>query len=312
MSKAKKPPRLVLKPTNLTTDIGTANYNPISGEVSSSLSPELAAIKDLFYGSAMDFAPTEGQSQYASDLFDLGSQRYLQAANLDTNQMTQDYYNQLQQNLQPSRALEDARLGDTLFKSGRTGYGTGYQGGGYINPEQYSVAKAREEANASMLLNSQDRARLMQQQDLQTAGGYMNLGNALALQPYQNVAGITGLGTDIASLSTNLLNPLGQFSQQQLQTQMAVQQNEAARAAASGGGGFLGGLGGSVLNAGLNYATGGGSSLFGGVSSLFNNNVAPNLFSAIDGSSPSSSLFGTWQPGNFGSVNNATNFYPRF
>lgn len=247
MSKSKRPPRLQFKPTNLTTDVGTANYNPLTGDVSTTLSPELAQFRDLFWNDAMNFAPSEEQQAFAESVGNYGMGLFNRAANLDTNQITQDYYNQMQSNLAPSRAMEEARLGDTLFKTGRTGYGAGYMGGGYVNPEQFALQKAREEANANMLLSSQDRARAMQQQDITAAGQYLNLGNALSLQPYQNVAGLADLGIGISNQATNLLSPLGQFSNTQLQWQSAKQQNDAARAAASGSG-FFGGLGGGLLS----------------------------------------------------------------
>ena len=206
MSKSKRPPRLQFKPTNLTTDVGTANYNPLTGDVSTTLSPELAQFRDLFWNDAMNFAPSEEQQAFAESVGNYGMGLFNRAANLDTNQITQDYYNQMQSNLAPSRAMEEARLGDTLFKTGRTGYGAGYVGGGYVNPEQFALLKAREEANANMLLSSQDRARAMQQQDITAAGQYLNLGNALSLQPYQNVAGLADLGIGISNQATNLVS----------------------------------------------------------------------------------------------------------
>lgn len=251
MSKSKKPPRLQFKPTNLTTDVGTANYNPLTGDVSTTLAPELAQFRDLFWNDAMNFAPSDAQQAFAENVSNYGMGLFNRAANLDTNQITQDYYNQMQSNLAPSRAMEEARLGDTLFKTGRTGYGTGYMGGGYVNPEQFSLLKAREEANANMLLGSQDRARAMQQQDITAAGQYLNLGNALGLQPYQNVSMLAGLGTDIANQGVGLLNPLSSFSSLQQSWQTAKQQNDAARAAASSGG-FLSGLGGGLLSSATN------------------------------------------------------------
>lgn len=252
---SKKPPKLQFKPTNLTTEIGSASYDPTTGNVSSSLNPQLQAIKDLFWNNAMGFAPTDEQQAFASGVSDYGRGLFEQAANLDTGQMAQDYYNQVQAGLAPNRALEEARLGDTLFKTGRTGAGIGYpDSSGYINPEQFSMLKAREQANNSLFLGAEDRARGIQNQDIANAANYLNLGNSLQLQPYQNVAGITGMGTDIANLSTGLFAPLGQFSQLQQSWQGAKQQNDAARAAASGGG-LFGGLAGGIL--------GGASNIFG-------------------------------------------------
>ena len=245
--KSKKPPRLQFVPTNLTTEVGTASYNPRTGEVSTDLNDQLEVIRDYFWDDAMNFGATPEQQQFAENVGIFGRNRFNNAMQLDTNKLTTDYYDQVIKNLQPSRALEDARMGDQMFRTGRTGYATGYLGGGYINPEQFNMLKAREEANANLLLQAEDRARNIQNQEITAAGQALNFANALRLQPYQNVAGIADLGIGISNQATNLLAPLSTFSQQQLAWQNAKQQNDAQRAAASGGG-FFGGLGGGLLS----------------------------------------------------------------
>lgn len=251
MSKKAKVPQLQMKPTNLSTDVGSATYDPSTGNVSATLSPELAQFRDLFWNDAMNFAPSDEQTAFAQNVTGYGVGLFNRAANLDTNKVTQDYYDQVIKNLQPSRALEDARMADQMYKTGRTGYGTGYLGGGYINPEQFNLLKAREEANANLLLSSEDRARNLQQNDIANAGKYINFGNALQLTPYENVSSLANLGIGLSNQATNLLNPLSTFSQQQFNWQTAMQKNAADRAAAKGGGLFSG-LAGGILSGAAN------------------------------------------------------------
>lgn len=249
---------------------------------------------------------------YAGDLNTYGQNLFSQGTDLltaaQTRQDPMDYYNKQQALLAPNRAVEEARLADTLFKSGRTGAAVGY-GQGYLNPEQFALLKAREEANAGMMLGSEDRVRTLQNQDIAQATGFQSLGlnyqdsaNTLAMRPYQNAQTLFGVGTGIENLGQqDLINTLGVLSPMQFKVDSAIQANKTAR---QGGGGFLGGIGGGLLNAGLNYATGGISGavqgalsgspagLFSSLGTAFNNFAAPNLFSGFSGTSPSSGGMG--------------------
>jgi hypothetical protein len=258
-SKKPKVAALQMKPTTVTTGFGTGSYNPATGNVGYTLDPTLQQFRDMFYGAAEGMAPTEEQMAFAQQVGDYGTGLFNRAANLDVNQMTQDYYNQQQNLLAPSRAQEESRKGDTLFKQGRTGAGIGVLGGaGYINPEQFALNYAREQANNQMLMGAEDRARGIQATDLNNAFGYINTGNALSMQPYQNVATLFGQGADIEGLGYNTLNTVGQFAPMQFQWQDAQQKNQQAiNNAKASGGGFMSSLGGSLLNAGIGYATGG-------------------------------------------------------
>jgi hypothetical protein len=243
--------------------------------------------------------------------------------------MTSDYYNQQQDILRDDRDIEEAQLQDRLFGSGRLGYGTGTTGG-YINPQQYAMQKARETANAQLLLGAEDRARGIQNSDITRGLGMIDAENSLRMNPYQQASTLFGIGTGIEGLGFKNLEAVSQFAPMQMQWQQAQQANQQARNNAKASGG-MGGLFGGLVNTGLNYATGGGwgvaqglmngdigGALQSGLGGWFNNTVAPNLFSGIDGSSPSSSLFGggDWG-GNFGSVDtNVTNYtgavYPSY
>jgi hypothetical protein len=273
MSKKKpKVAALQMKPTTVTTGFGTGTYDPSTGNVGYTLDDQLAQFRDLFYGAAEDMAPSDEQMAFAQQVGDYGTGLFNRAANLDVNKMTQDYYNQQQANLAPSRAQEESRMGDTLFKQGRTGAGIGVLGGGgYINPEQFALNYAREQANNQMLMGAEDRARGIQATDLNNAFGYINTGNQLSMQPYQNVATLFGQGADIEGLGYNTLNTVGQFAPMQFQWQDAQQKNQQAiNNAKASGGSFGSSLLNAAVNAGLGYATGGMSgAMMGGAQGMF-------------------------------------------
>jgi hypothetical protein len=320
-SKKPKVAPLIMKPTSVTTGFGTGNYNPKTGKVGYTLDPTLQQFRDMFYSGAEGMAPTEEQMAFAQQVGDYGTGLFNRAANLDVNQMTQDYYNQQQNLLAPSRAQEESRLGDTLFKQGRTGAGIGVLGGGgYINPDQFGLQYARELANNQMLMGAEDRARGIQATDLNNAFGYINTGNALSMQPYQNVATLFGQGADIEGLGYNTLNTVGQFAPLQMQWQDAQQRNQQAiNNAKASGGSFGSQLLNSAVNAGIGYATGGWG---GAASGLFGSMGGPQY--GIGGGSYdfNSSPLGGWlsslgrQPtlgSNLAGVNSsATNFMTRY
>ena len=292
-SKKPKVAALQMKPTTVTTGFGTGTYDPSTGNVGYTLDDQLAQFRDLFYGAAEDMAPSDEQMAFARQVGDYGTGLFNRAANLDVNQMTQDYYNQQQNLLAPSRAQEESRMGDTLFKQGRTGAGIGtYGGAGYINPEQFALNYAREQANNQMLMGAEDRARGIQATDLNQAMGYLDSANALSMRPYQNVNTLFGMGTGVEGLGYNTLNTVGQFAPIQAQWQQAQQANQQQiNNAKASGGSFGSSLLNAAVNAGLGYATGGMSgAVMGGAQGMFGGGASTPGFGggmfSFGGSSP--------------------------
>lgn len=263
-SKKPKVAKLQLKPTTVATGFGTGTYDPSTGKVGYELDPTLAQFRDYFYGAAEQFQPTQEELDYAASLGETGQSFLERGLGLDIGKVTQDYYNQQSKLLAPTRAQEEARLADTLFKTGRTGAAVG-RGTGYVNPEQFALLKSREEADAARMLASEDRARAIQGQDIQRGLGLIDTSNALSLRPYQNMNTLFGLGTGIEGLGYNTLSTVGSFAPIQLGWQSAIQSNQQAiNNAKASGGGFGGGLLGSAINAGIGYATGGWGGALGG------------------------------------------------
>jgi hypothetical protein len=310
MSK-KKEPRLRLTNTTVNTGFSTATYRPKTGKSTYTLSAPLQAMRDQFYGAANEALPTQESQEFASGLNDYGQglfgygQDLMSAA--QTRQDPLQYYNQQQALLAPNRAVEEARLADTLFKSGRTGAAVGYGDGGYLNPEQFAMLKAREEANAGMMLGAEDRVRALQNQDIAQATGIQSLGlgyqdsaNTLAMRPYQNASTLFGIGTGIEGLGQQDLQFALSQANQQMGVDNAVQANRAARAQNSGFSGFMNGAGGVLLNAGLNAASGGTYGMMQGASSMFGG--GGGFSSLFNTSSPSSGIGGMFGNNGFSNL----------
>lgn len=263
------------KPYSVTTGFGTSNFNTDAGTAGYSLDPRLAAFRDTFYSGAQGMAPTQAQTDYTNRVSQYGMDLFDRAANLDTGQIARDYYNQQQNLLNPMRMQENVTLGDTLFKTGRTGAGVGMTNlagqTGYVNPEQFALLSARENQNAQLAMNSTDRARQMQIDDLNKALGYYGRGQELKATPYNNMNTLFGYGANIERLG---LTPLeaglnignAATSAGARQGQMLAGQED-ARVAAENAGSLFDNLLSTALNAGVSYAAGG----MGGSGGLFSN-----------------------------------------
>lgn len=238
-------PTYKFKPTTITTGSGTGTYNPKKGTVVSGLSPELQQLQSYFYNEALGVNPQQAQ-QFGGQVSGYGQGLFNQAANLNTQQLAQDYYNQQQQLLADPRAQEEARLAETLFRTGRTGAAQGVEGG-YVNPEQFALLRAREQQNAQLALGAEDRARQMQQADLQNSLNLFNIGESINMSPYAQQAQLLGYGGNIAGMENQLLNQLQGFGGLTNQAQ-AAQYNAALNSYNAGQnmglfGSILGGVG---------------------------------------------------------------------
>lgn len=189
-------------PYSISGPTGGVSWNGKSGTVN--LSPELQALYAKYTSAATDALPTAEQTQFATDVSKYGMGLFGEATSMNTDQMTSDYYNKVQSILNPAREAENVSLANTLFSQGRTGIGTGVSGG-YVNPEQFALLKAREGQNQQIYLGAEDRARQIQLDKLKTALSTYGMGNELKYQPYQTSAGLAGLGINLAGVNTPYL-----------------------------------------------------------------------------------------------------------
>lgn len=202
------------KPYSVTTPFGSTSTK--GRKITANLSPEIQALYDRYLSGAMGTMPSETDlafgdriSQAGQGLFDQYLGRLNEALNYDVNKETQDYYNQALDMLQPQRAQENVDLADQLFKTGTMGLGTGVEGG-YVNPQQFALLKARENANAGILLNAQDRARAIRNEAIDRAtqgltGSLGLFGTGANIAPT-----LFGASQGIAGGAMNLATPLGQ------------------------------------------------------------------------------------------------------
>ncbi len=192
------------KPYSLTTGFGRSTFDTKAGTGTYTLDPRLAAMRDVFYGAATSQLPSTTEQDFTRQLQQEGMGLFSRASGRDINQMAQDYLNRQLDILAPGRAQEESRLADTLFKTGRTGAAVGY-GAGYVNPEQFALLSAREQANAQLGLNALDRARAMQAEDQRRALGLVGTANELEMQPYTQANTLFGLGTNLEQLGAGTL-----------------------------------------------------------------------------------------------------------
>lgn len=202
------------KPYSVTTPFGSTSTK--GRNISANLSPELKALYDSYLSGAMGAMPSEedlafGQriSRTGQNLFDQYLGKVNEALNYDVDKETQDYYEKTLAMLQPERDMEASNLADILFKTGRTGAGVS-MGEGYVNPEQYALLKARENANAGIFLNAQDRARAIRTENLDRILQGLNTSVSMFGTGASVAPSLFGGSQGIAGGAMNMATPLGQ------------------------------------------------------------------------------------------------------
>lgn len=243
-------PAYQFTPYNVTTPYGSSTFDTGTQTASYQLSPELQAFVDQYMIGAKAALPTPQQTAFANQVGQYGLNLFNKAANLDTGKTTSDYYNQQQALLAPQRQQQESQLADTLFKTGRTGAAAGVSGG-YVNPEQFALLKAREQENAQLQMTAEDRARAIQNQDLSNALNFFGQGQTLQASPYTTSANILGLGTNIQNLGQNALSlgsNIGTASGNQLYqgTTAGIAQQNAINTANAQNAAYWGGLGSNI------------------------------------------------------------------
>lgn len=254
------------KPWAVTTPVGGTS---VAGEtVTATLSPELQSFYDMYLQGAREAAPNAQAQAFGTNVGGIGQQMFGDATGMSIPAMTSNYLQQQQDILAPIRAQEESRLADTLFRTGRTGAAVG-MGQGYVNPEQFALLQAREQQNAQLALSAEDRARALQNAQLQQGLSLFGLGEQIKTAPYQTSANILGIGTNLAQL----LNPNIGYGMQAGQATQAGQlanaqaMNQAAMQSQGNSKGLLGGLASAGAQLGAAKLSGGGS-LFGGGGSV--------------------------------------------
>ncbi len=212
-------------------------------DISRTASPEALALQQRYQQAATGLAPTDFSMAaspeamaYANQLRGISSQ--VLPTTYDTQQAAQDYFNQQQALLQPSRQAQLSQTRGRLFGTGRGGLGvqTG-TGGAPASPELQAYYNAIAQQDAALAAQSTDVARQRRAQDIalgtQLGGTALttqqqaediarqrSLGNLQASLGFGREAIATGLaGEDVArqrfaqdlALGTGLFGTAGQF-----------------------------------------------------------------------------------------------------
>lgn len=188
-------------PYGVTTGFGKSTIDPTNKTATYALDPTLQAFRDRMYSGATG-ALNNADTGYANQNIDYAKGLFGEATNMDIGAMTSDYYNKQLALLEPGRAQESSRLNDLQFSRGTLGQGVG-MGQGYVNPQQYAQAMAREQQNSALALGAEDRARDIQGQTLQRASAMYGLGQSYLTQPYDTANTLFGYGSNIESLGAN-------------------------------------------------------------------------------------------------------------
>lgn len=191
-------------PYSIKTGYGTSTIDEANKTGTYTLTPEMQAFRDQFFGGALAAMPSQEQLAFASQVSDYGKGLFDKATNMDIGAMTKDYYDKQIALLEPGRAQESSRLNDLMFSGGTIGAGVG-MGSGYVNPQQYAQTMAREQQNAVLAAGSEDRARQIQGDTLTQANALYGMGQSYATQPYETANTLFGYGSNVENLGLNTM-----------------------------------------------------------------------------------------------------------
>lgn len=165
------------------------------------LSPELQAIQDQlspYYTRALgEVADLEAATPYgkeaAARLFGLGGE--ILPTSYDPTAAAQQYYQEQQAMLEPTRQREEARLASGLFGRGRGGLSISGMG----QPELYSLTESRRAQDLALAAQARERAREELRQDIGLGQGLFSsgmgtLGDIYGLQAKAYSPFLTGFG----------------------------------------------------------------------------------------------------------------------
>lgn len=149
------------RPYSITTGFGTSSFDTKKDKATYTLDPRLAAFRDQYYAGATDVL---GQMQ-----------------GYDPAAMARTVYGEQQALLDPSRQAENEALRAAQLSSGRIGLGltgsaVGAGTGGMLNPQQFSLDRARAQADAQMAFNSREYGQAELDRLIGRGTGLMNTG----------------------------------------------------------------------------------------------------------------------------------------
>lgn len=181
------------RPYAVTTGFGTSAFDEANQTAGYTLDPRLQAIRDAYYN--------------------LGQQA-LGGVTLDPTAAAQQYYQQQQGLLAPTRAAEDVALRQQQLQRGRIGLGLSGEavgagaGTGYVNPEQYQRDLARAQADAQLAASSQAQSQADIDRAIARGQGLLSSGfgvEQLGMTPLTTGAELGGRAASAGSQQANAL-----------------------------------------------------------------------------------------------------------
>ena len=182
------------RPYGITTGFGTSSFDTNKDTGTYTLDPRMAAFRDQYYAGAQNVLD--------------------QQKGFDPLERARQVYAEQQGLLQPGRQQEDVALRQSMLSSGRVGLGVsggaaGAGADGMLNPDQFSMDRARALADAQMAYNSREYG----QQDLDRL-----ISRGQGLLTYGT--GIESLGLDSLKLGLDAGSRAGVSQGQQAQALM--------------------------------------------------------------------------------------------
>ena len=183
------------KPYSVTTGLGTSYFNADDQTAGYQLDPALQAWRDQYMTMAAQAMPTS----------------------MDTAANAQQYYNEMQTMMQPSRQAENLAMQQDLFGSGRLGLrlaGAGAGAGtGMVQPDVFGLNQARTMADQALAQQARTQAQTEMDQAIARGTGLMQTGlgvEQLGLTPLELGAQLGGYNAQSAGTAANALLQGGQ------------------------------------------------------------------------------------------------------
>lgn len=182
------------RPYGITTGFGSSSFDTNKDTGTYTLDPRMAAFRDQYYAGAQNVLD--------------------QQKGFDPQEMARRVYAEQQGLLQPGRQQEDVALRQSMLSSGRVGLGVsggaaGAGADGMLNPDQFSLDRARALADAQMAYNSREYGQAELDRLIGRGQGLLTYGT-----------GIESLGLDSLKLGLDAGSRAGVSQGQQAQALM--------------------------------------------------------------------------------------------
>jgi hypothetical protein len=178
------------KPYSVTTGLGTSYFDPEAQTAGYTLDPALAAWRDQMMMAAGQAMPTS----------------------FDTTANAQQYYDEMQSMMAPSRQAENLQMQQDLFGSGRLGMRLAGEGAGagtgMVQPDVFGLNQARSQADQALAQQARAQAQTELDQSIARGTGLFQTGvgiEQLGLTPLELGGTFGGYGSTAGSTQANAL-----------------------------------------------------------------------------------------------------------